>query len=396
MRIVHTCLRYPPATGGVETYVKEIVERTRIISERTPTDSGFESRRGDASDTRDVRVLTSKMRTHGPISELDPNLLLDDPMYVQRLHHARTPIFSYPRLQALRYYIGHHKPDILESYSFWYQPADVTARHARRHRIPFIFHPIFYTRTKPFWRLYQATIGQQTFAAADIVAVISPFEQELIQKAGLPVKRFELLPPGVDSDQFNHSRPNPFLGAKLTGKIILAVSRIAPGKGLEDLLAAWPEIARQHPDAHLVIIGEDFGLRSDLEHIVRQRNLTKTVHFWGKVDGEKLRAAYQHATVLVHPSHYEAFGIVVAEALAAGIPVVARNVGSIPFVAPPQRTSLLFNNQTELIQSISTLLKDENLRAQLGDAGAKHIRQNFTWEKSIKKLLKLYEELKGK
>ena len=49
MRIVHTCLRYPPATGGVETYVRELVKRTRSIAQNI-----------------DVRVLTSKMRTHSP------------------------------------------------------------------------------------------------------------------------------------------------------------------------------------------------------------------------------------------------------------------------------------------------------------------------------------------
>lgn len=375
MRIIHTCLRYPPATGGVETYVKKIVERTRNIPKR------------------DVRVLTSKMRTHGPISELDPNLLLDDPMYVQRLHHARTPIFSYPRLQALSYYIGHHKPDILESYSFWYQPADVTARYARRHNIPFIFHPMYYPRHKPTWKLYQKTLGRATFAAADVVVVISPFEQQLIEKAGLPVKRFELIPPGIDVTNFDRPRLNPFLKQDLTGNILLTVSRLAPGKGLDELIDVFPAIKAQHPDTHLVIVGEDFGERSKLETQVQRLGLTNSVHFMGRIGDHELVEWYQHADILVHPSHYEAFGIVVAEALAADTPVVARNVGSIPFVAPHEQVSLLFNTAAELTQNIGSLLADQQLRERLGAAGAKHIRQNFTWDSSISKLLSLYDEL---
>ena len=90
-RIVHTTLRYPPSSGGAEDYVQGIVEHTRNI------DAG-----------RDVRVLTSKLRTHGPISELDPELLLNDPAYIQRLFHSATPGISYPRLQSLNYYINHH------------------------------------------------------------------------------------------------------------------------------------------------------------------------------------------------------------------------------------------------------------------------------------------------
>src|SRR5688572_19716389 len=195
MRIVHTCLRYPPATGGVETYVHEIVERTRLRQ-------GFG---GQGSKNLDVRVLTSKMRTHGPITTLDPNLLLDDAPYVQRLHHAATPFFSYPRLQALKYYLGHHQPDIVHGYSFWYQPADVAARYAKTHHLPFFFHPMYYedaNRQKLSWQLYKRSIGHQTFAAADVVIVISPHEQSLIEQARLPVKRFALIPPGIDMAQY--------------------------------------------------------------------------------------------------------------------------------------------------------------------------------------------------
>lgn len=371
MHIVHTCLRYPPATGGAETYVHEIVERTRHIPER------------------DTRVLTSQMRTHGPISALDPELLLDDPMYVQRLHYAATPLVSYPRLQALKYYIGHHQPDILHSYSFWYQPADVTARYAKRHNIPFIFTPFYYPRKKLSWQIYKHSIGQNTFAAADAIIIISPFEKKLIEDAGFSVKRFELIPPGVDTTRFERPRLNPFLKKGLAGKVLLAVSRLAPGKGLEDIITAFPNIAKVAPDTHLVIIGEDFGILKDL-----QTRASPNIHFWGKADEETLIAAYQSADIFVHPSHYEAFGIVVAEALAAGTPVVARNANAIPFVAPHERTGLLFKTPEELTQHIITLLQNDSLRGKYGQAGTRHVRESFNWGKSIAKILRLYDELR--
>ena len=104
-------------------------------------------------------------------------------------------------------------------------------------------------------------------------------------------------------------------------------------------------------------------------------------------------AAYQHADVLLHTSEYEAFGIAVAESLAAGTPVVARRVGAIPFVAPEGLTSLQFNTGDEIPGLINTLLADTNLRQRLGNQGQQHIQKNFTWEKSIKKLVNLYDEL---
>src|SRR3989344_2198795 len=161
MRIVHTTLRYPPASGGVETYVQELVTRTRY-------ETGAAGVLQTSNPNRfDVRVLTSRLRTHGPMSELAPEQLLDDPMHVQRLHHQATPLISYPRLQALKYYLGHHNPNIVEAYSFWYQPADSAARWAKKNRHPFIFHPLYYendTRRKPIWQLYKNTIGKRTFA----------------------------------------------------------------------------------------------------------------------------------------------------------------------------------------------------------------------------------------
>lgn len=360
-------------------YVHELVERIR-----------------DVEADRDVRVLTSNLRTHGPISELDPALLLDDPPYVQRLHHAPTPLLSYPRLQALQYYLGHHQPNIIHGYSFWYQPADAAAHYARKHNIPFIFHPIYYenaNRQKLAWQLYKKIIGYQTFAAADIVAVISPYEQSLIKAAGFPVKRFELIPPGIDTREFERPRLNPYLKRKIRGPVVLAVSRLAPDKGLEDLIASLPAMMSAIPDIQLVIIGEDFGEQVALEQQVQSLGISNQVHFWGKVDRGELIAAYQHATVFVHPSHYEAFGIVVAEAEAAGIPVVARNVAAIPFVAPPETGARLFSNNNEMIQAVLDFTRNDSVRAASGRAGAKYVAKQFSWPQIIQKIIGLYDEL---
>jgi glycosyltransferase involved in cell wall biosynthesis len=378
MRIIHTCLRYPPSTGGTETYVHELVERTRHIPER------------------DVRVVTSALRTHGPMTQLSPALLVNDAPYIQRLHSAATPLISYPRLQALSYYLGHHKPDLIHGYSFWYQPADVAARYATKHSIPFIFHPLYYNnfiREKPLWQLYKNTIGRRTFAAASVVVVISPFEQQLIERDNLPVKKFALIPPGIDPVLYQQPAPDPFTTRGINGPRLLTVSRLDRGKGLDDLLAALPHVIKSHPTVQLAIIGEDFGARANLEQMAEQLGVAAQVHFWGKVSDGELRAAYQHADIFVHPSHYEAFGIVLAESLAAQTPVVARNVAAIPYVVPHQKAGLLFNNQEELAAHLNDLLGNTKKRASLAQFGYDHVLRNFTWDQSIKKLVELYSEL---
>lgn len=379
MRSVHVSLRYPPASGGVESYARELVERTR-----------------NTGQDRDVRVLTTKMRTHGPISELDPALLQDDPPYVQRLHHAKLPLISYPILQALQYYIGHHKPDIIHGYSFWYQSGDGAARYARKQRIPFIFHPMYYendVRKKPIWQAYKRTVGMKTFAAADVVCVISPYEQSLITEAGFPVKRFELLPPGIDTKEFTDKKQNIFAEKSIKGPVLLAVNRLAPDKGLPELLAMMPAIIKEFPTVSLVLVGEDFGMLSSLKEQAKTLGVAQHVFFLGKVSREHLISAYQHATVFVHPSFYEAFGIVVAEAQAAGLPVVARDIAAIPYVASQDYGASLFQDDQIATSHILRLLGDEVVRQKNGEAGRKYVEKTFAWDTVIEKLLSLYSEL---
>ncbi len=380
MKILHTALRYPPASGGAEVYIQNIDERTRDIEKQ-----------------RDVRVLTSAMRTHGPISYLDPEQLLDDPMYLQRLHVSKTPYISYPRLQALSYYIGHHAPDIIESYGFWYSVADISARYAKKHKIPFIFHPIYYEnriRRKRIWQIYKNTLGRATFQAADVVVVLSEFEKNLIKQANMPVKRFEIIPPGIDTVAFQEKEENPFQKRNITGTILLSVSRVARAKGLQDSMQALPDILRSIPDAQFVIVGEDFGYGKKLLALAKKLGVEHHVHMLGKISDDELAGAYQHAAVFIHASYYEAFGIVLAEAMAAGCPVVARNTTAIPFVVPHGQAGLLFSTHDELVQSVITICKDNSLTERFGAYGKNHVEQHFTWDKSITKLLSIYDEFR--
>ncbi len=376
MRIVHTCLRYPPARGGAENYIRDLVNLGQ-----------------DLPDHHDIRVLTSKMRTHGPVTELPPDSLLDDPIYIQRLHYLRTPFISYPQLQALPYYLNHHKPDLIHTYGYWYQPADTSAKFAHAHKIPFIFHPIYYTnkvRHKPIWRLYDRTIGRRTFAAADITVVISPYEQSLIKRNNYPVKQFFLLPPPINTQLFsptNQSNPYRALGLNNQDSILLSVGRIARSKGLQDIIPILPQLNSR---VHLVIIGEDFGYQATLSRLIHSLGLSARVHFLNNVSDTDLPAYYQYADIFVHPSNYEAFGIVLTEASAAGLPIVARHTSAIPFACPHEVSGLLFRDSNELVHHLITLLDNLNLRQKYGTQGRQYVNQTFDTKIIQKKLAELY------
>lgn len=378
MKIVHTSLRYPPATGGVEDYTKELVERLRV--------------NGD-----DVCVETTNLKTHHPPTVLDP--LPIDPDYVHR-HNARTfSAISYPIPVNLKEELQTMEMDILHAHAFWYAPADIAARAARRRKIPFVLNPYYYNtdnRRSLKWRLYRSLYGCATVAAADAVVVISPFEHELLKKDGFSLKRVELIPPGIDTEAFSTAKTNPFPAWNIKAEnILLFAGRIAKAKGVDLLIAALPHIIKQVPNTQLVIIGEDFGFRRTCEQQAKELGVEKFITWTGKVTRDELIGAYQNATAFVFPSRYEAFGIVLLEAAAAGCPIVATNGSAIPYIVQPNKTGLLFEpeNVPDLAGQVVKILIDRQAAQMMAETARLRAQTEFTWEQSIKKLRQLYEDL---
>lgn len=385
MRITHVTLRYPPASGGVEDYVFNCVERLRAL--------------GD-----EVTVETTALRTHHPATFLQEPVA--DPPYVHR-HPVRTfgPL-AYPIPRSLRSQLTAQSSQLIHAHGFWYAPADIAARAcwpkpwrrlvAHRRRIPFVLNPYYAPRTKALWRAYRSLIGRRTLAAADATVVISPQEEAALRADGLPLRRVELIPPGIDPDVFAVHRENPFAARGLSGKrVLFFAGRIARAKGVDLLLQALPQIVRGMPDAHAAIAGEDFGERWTFEDFSHRLGIHRTVTWLGKLPREELLAAYQHAAVFVFPSRYEAFGIAALEAQASGCPVVAADASALPFVVVGEETGLLFRPEdfSDLADTILRLLRDRPLAYRLGQAGRARAFRDFSWKQSIRKLRALYADL---
>jgi glycosyltransferase involved in cell wall biosynthesis len=156
---------------------------------------------------------------------------------------------------------------------------------------------------------------------------------------------------------------------------------------------ALPAVLARVPDARLAIVGEDFGERSALARRAAQLGVGERVHWLGFLPDDELVAAYRAAAVLVHPSGWEAFGIVLAESLAAGTPVVARRVGGVPWVAPDGECGLLFDRDDELASRVLRVLEDGGLAARLGGAGRERVRTRFGRERQLEALDGLRAEL---
>lgn len=201
---------------------------------------------------------------------------------------------------------------------------------------------------------------------------------------------------------------------------VLFIGRISPEKGVHVLLDAMRRLASSHPEASLTIVGpadvapRQFvdplrrdGAVAGLEHFLarpgaysrelsRQIRGTPMLHVQrlGAVAHDALTAHYAAAGVFVFPSvWHEPFGLPVIEAMAAGLPVVATRGGAFPEVIVDGQTGFLVErgDVQSLSRAISTLLANPGLRARMGAAGRARVASLFTWERSVSRLVELYE-----
>ena len=166
--------------------------------------------------------------------------------------------------------------------------------------------------------------------------------------------------------------------------------RLATNKGISDLIEAISLEGSKRFD--LVVMGADMGLGKDLDELALSKNIR--MHRLGHVDDDIYRSALSAAEVLVLPSEYEAFGIVLLEAAAAGTPVVATRVGGIPEAMCEGRNGLLvdYKDSKSLSKSIFSILDDESLSLEMGLFGRKFSKA-FSWSKIVDNLEIEYQKL---
>ena len=139
-------------------------------------------------------------------------------------------------------------------------------------------------------------------------------------------------------------------------------------------------------------MGADMGLGKELDALSLSQNVK--MHRLGHVDDNVYRSALAAAEVLVLPSEYEAFGIVLLEAAAANTPVIGTRVGGIPEAMSENSNGLIveYDNSNELSKAIFSILEDSKMSKEMGDFGRK-FSSNFSWVNIIDILEKEYDSL---
>ncbi len=242
-----------------------------------------------------------------------------------------------------------------------------------------------------------------------IIASSELEKKSLISEYGGSKNNIDIIYPGVDHKIFKPygkvlSRNR--LRLPKTKKIILFVGRIDPIKGISLLVDATSKIVSDHPEFEknfrLLLIGGDIQNRKfwnnpevqKIRYLIGVNNLSCCVKFLGSRPHDILPYYYSASDVVVLPSFYESFGLVVLEAMASKSAVVASKVGGLQFLIKNRVNGRLFksNNRRDLANVLWETLLDDKARRKYSQGGYKY-SQEFCWIIQAKKLINIYKTL---
>jgi glycosyltransferase involved in cell wall biosynthesis len=284
--------------------------------------------------------------------------------------------------------------DLVHDHGLWLKTNHDVALEAARRRTPRIVSPrgmlepwaLHHKKWKKrlAWCLYQ----RRDLQAAAALHATADSERNQFQRLGLK-QPVAVIPNGVEVPPAP-ARPVPPLPACKTA---LFLSRIQKKKGLSMLVEAWSKVRPEGWKMRVVGPDED-GHRKEVEALVREAGLSAEWDFEGAVEGDVKRSVLAEADLFILPTYSENFGMAVAEALAAGLPVITTT--GAPWAGLGTRHCGWWTEAT--VDSIAIALQDActtdaGVLAAMGRRGREWMKSEFQWEAVGQKMLAAYEEV---
>ena len=231
------------------------------------------------------------------------------------------------------------------------------------------------------------------FERAEAVTANSAFLRDRLLTLGASPERTVRLPMGVDLDEFPY-RPPPGGPPRF-----LTVGRLSEEKGVENAVRAMALLRNRGRIFSYTIIGGG-PLRSHIETLTRELDIDDWVHVRGPQPRSVVAAAMADHHILVQPGveaesgAVEAQGLVLVEAQSTGLPVVASDIGGIPETVGPGAGRLVRPGDPEsLADALDAMLRERDRWAEMGEAGRRHVEQEFDRETLLEQLVAIYRRV---
>jgi glycosyltransferase involved in cell wall biosynthesis len=224
-------------------------------------------------------------------------------------------------------------------------------------------------------------------------------KDDLVKKLHFPLEKINVIAEGSAKNFRPYSEAEQQQVIRkyaLPKRYILFVSRWAEYKGLPALIEAFHILSARYPDLGLVITGKPDSQNPQVADIVRAAQAqNKNIVTPGFVPDEDLAPLYSAATVYVHPSWYEGFGIMILEAFASGVPVVTSNISSLPEVAGDAALLVDPRDSQEIAANIAKIIDDPQLAQSLIKKGQQRVKQ-YSWRQMAEETLAIYQQILAK
>lgn len=317
-------------------------------------------------------------------------------------HGIWTSIYPYPEVKKI---LKDFQPDVIHN-----QTAETIAlavlAYARKYKVPLVSTGHAYPDNitgqlkilKPVKRPVDAVLRayMASFLKNSEYATM-PTEMAIEDLVPKNRKKFkvtvEALSNGVDLSAFKPGRPDPEVIKKYKipqgVPIVLYVGRVDPEKSIEVVIESFNEIVKAEPEARMVIVGEGID-RSRLEQLVEKKNLKESVQFLGRVMPPDLIEIYRAGSVFVTASETETQGIVLIEAAAVGLPIVAVRAGAVPELCRSGFNGELSDpkDYLSMAEQILDLIRDKNKAKIYGENS-----QKIAAKHDLRATLKRFEEI---
>ena len=287
-------------------------------------------------------------------------------------------------------------PNLLHSHGLWTPVNHWTARLARRAGIPLVIQPR--GMLEPWalayrsWKKRLALLLYQRRDLASAVLLVATAEQEAENFRNLGLRQpIAIIPNGADLPEWR-DRADP----KGSPRTMLFLSRIHPVKGLLNLVQAW-RIVRPTGWKMIIAGPDEGGHQRVVEAAIQQAGVQNDFAFTGSIYGEEKTALYCSADVFVLPTFTENFGLVVAEALACGVPVITTK-GAPWQGLLTHRCGWWIDIGVEPLAAAlreATTLPPDTLR-EMGQRGRTYVEQNFGWPGIAQQMLSVYRWVLGR
>jgi len=206
--------------------------------------------------------------------------------------------------------------------------------------------------------------------------------------------KIEIIPHGIEDIPLVHKK-----GCSKGFCTVLYLSNLVKEKGFIDVLLAIPQVLKKEEKVKFVFAGEwiNEAVKREALKVIEENNIDDNIEFRGLVTGHRKYETLVNSDIFVFPTYYkyESFGLVNLEAMAAGLPVIATNVGCIPELIINRGNGFIIEkkNPKQIAEKIVLLLENKKLREQMGRKGRERFLRYYAKDRFIKRLCRVFDEV---